>query len=344
MGTQTKPVLAVLAGNPVSPNPVWLMRQAGRYLREYKDLRAKAGDFMTLCFTPDYAIEVTLQPIRRFGFDAAILFSDILVIPHALGQRLWFAEGEGPKLERFGPAEFARMNATSANRLLASIFETVAGVKSALPRDVTLIGFAGAPWTVANYMVAGGSSSDSEELRRFAATHPAELDGLMETLIEATALYLIEQVRAGAEVLQLFESWAAAIPAQWVDRYSVEPIRRIIGRVRQTHPAVPFIVFPRGSGLNFSRYASHTGANGVSIDFQTSLRDARSMMSPRLATQGNLDPMVLAVGGDAQALSVSHILNETAGTPHIFNLGHGIRQETPVAHVENLIAQIRSSR
>lgn len=272
------------------------------------------------------------------------MFSDILVIPHALGQRLWFAEGEGPKLEKFGPADFAKMNATSANTLLAPVFETVSRVKATLPRNVTLIGFAGAPWTVANYMVAGGSSDDSEDLRRFAATHPADLDGLMETLVEATALYLIEQVRAGAEVLQIFESWGGAIPAGMVDKYSVEPIRKIISRVRHSYPSIPFIVFPRGSGMHLSAYTERTGANGVSIDFQTSLAKARSIMSPTLATQGNLDPMVLAVGGEAQSSAISQILEQTAGTPHIFNLGHGIRQETPIRHVENMIAQVRASR
>lgn len=343
-GTEPKPLLAVLSGKPVSPNPIWLMRQAGRYLSEYRDLRAKAGDFMTLCFTPDFATEVTLQPIRRFGFDAAILFSDILVIPHALGQRLWFAEGEGPKLEKFGPADFAKMKATSANTRLGPIFETVSRVKAALPSSVALIGFAGAPWTVANYMIAGGSSDDSEDLRRFAATHPTELDGLVETLVEATAMYLVEQVRAGAEVLQIFESWGGAIPAGMVGKYSVEPIRRIISLVRQQHPSIPFIVFPRGSGMNLSAYVQRTGANGMSIDFQTSLATARSIMSPTLATQGNLDPMVLAVGGEAQVSAIRQILEETAGKPHIFNLGHGIRQETPIRHVEDMIAQVRSAR
>ena len=343
-GTVTKPLLAVLSGKPVSPNPIWLMRQAGRYLSEYRDLRAKAGDFMTLCFTPEFATEVTLQPIRRFGFDAAILFSDILVIPHALGQHLWFAEGEGPKLEKFGPADFAKMKAGAANGKLGQIFETVARVKAALPSNVTLIGFAGAPWTVANYMVAGGSSDDSEDLRRFAATHPTELDGLMETLVEATALYLVEQVRAGAEVLQIFESWGGAIPAGMVSKYSVEPIRRIISLVRQKYPSIPFIVFPRGSGMNLSAYVQRTGASGVSIDFQTSLADVRRILPASVATQGNLDPMVLAVGGKSQSDAIERILRDTAGTPHIINLGHGIRQETPVAHVENLISQIRAAR
>lgn len=342
--TPIKPVLAVLAGQPVTPAPIWLMRQAGRYLPEYRELRAKAGDFMTLCFTPALAAEVTLQPIRRFGFDAAILFSDILVIPHALGQRLHFAEGEGPKLERFGPADFARMDPHAAGNALAPIAETVARVRSDLPAGVTLIGFAGAPWTVASYMVAGGSSAESEDLRRFAATHPVECDRLLDTLVEATAAYLIAQVRAGAEVLQLFESWAATIPAPLVSRYSVDPIRRIIDAVRRECPAIPFIVFPRGAGLHLPLYAAATGANAIGVDYQTRLQAIRQHVPATIATQGNLDPMVLAVGGPTQDSAIEAILSETRGHPHIFNLGHGIRQETPLENVARMINLVRSAR
>lgn len=338
-----KPVLKVLSGQAVTPAPIWLMRQAGRYLPEYRELRARAGDFMTLCFSPAMAAEVTLQPIRRFGFDAAILFSDILVVPHALGQRLHFAEGEGPKLQPWGPTDFARAKPETVGNALEPISETVARVRSALPTDVTLIGFAGAPWTVASYMVAGGSSADSEDLRRFAATNPVELDHLVETLVEATASYLIAQVRAGAEVLQLFESWAATLPAPLVARCSIEPIRRIIERVRSAYPQIPFIVFPRGAGIHLPLYAAATGANAIGIDFQTGLSSIRDHVPGTIATQGNLDPMVLAVGGPAQDAAVAHVLSETRGHPHIFNLGHGIRQETPVGHVTRMIDQIRAA-
>ncbi len=342
--TSNKPVLSVLSGQAVTPAPIWLMRQAGRYLPEYRELRARAGDFMTLCFTPALAAEVTLQPIRRFGFDAAILFSDILVIPHALGQRLHFAEGEGPKLERFGPKEFARMNPGAAGSKLAPICETVARVREALPANVTLIGFAGAPWTVASYMVAGGSSSESEDLRRFAASHPEELAHLVDTIVEATAAYLVAQVRAGAEVLQLFESWAATLPAPLVSRCSIEPIRKIIDLVRKECPGIPFIVFPRGGGLHLPHYAASTGANAIGVDVQTGLSLIRQNITPTMATQGNLDPMALAVGGKVQDEAIERILSETRGHPHIFNLGHGIRQETPVDNVTRMINQVRAAR
>ena len=337
-----KPILRVLSGKPVSPTPVWLMRQAGRYLAEYRDLRAKAGDFMTLCFTPKYATEITLQPIHRFGFDAAILFSDILVIPHALGQKLWFAEGEGPKLSKLEASDFAKLNSAQVLKNLAPIFETVANVKSALPTNVALIGFAGAPWTVANYMIAGGSSDDSEALRRFSYTHPHELDGLIETLIEATSAYLIEQIKSGAEVLQLFESWAGTVPAPLVEKYSIEPIARIIREVRKFSPNTPFIVFPRGASAQLANYARITKTNALSIDYQTSFSAIRATTEPTLALQGNLDPLALSVGGQAQAQATEIILHQTRNTPHIFNLGHGIRQETPIAHVEQLIRQIRA--
>lgn len=338
-----KPILRVLAGQPVSPTPIWLMRQAGRYLAEYRDLRATAGDFMTLCFTPKYATEVTLQPIRRFGFDAAILFSDILVIPHALGQKLWFAEGEGPKLSKLEPSDFAKLNPAQVLKNLAPVFETVSSVKAALPSDVTLIGFAGAPWTVANYMVAGGSSDESEPLRRFGYTHPQELDGLIETLVEATTAYLIEQIRSGAEALQMFESWGGTIPAPMVQKYSIEPIRQIIEQVKAYDSRIPFIVFPRSAGSHLNHYATATKANALSIDYQTSLATTRTAINPALALQGNLDPMVLAVGGKPLEQATATILGQTHNTPHIFNLGHGIRQETPITHVEQLIRQVRAS-
>lgn len=342
--TTVKPLLSVLSGQAVTPAPIWLMRQAGRYLPEYRELRAKAGDFMTLCFTPELAAEVTLQPIRRFGFDAAILFSDILVIPHALGQRLWFAEGEGPRLEKMGPADFARMSPHAVDNALAPICETVSRVRAALAPNVTLIGFAGAPWTVASYMIAGGSSSDSEDLRRFAATNPDDLDRLIDTLVEATASYLVAQVRAGAEALQLFESWASTLPAGLVERCSIAPIRRIIERVRQDCPTIPFIVFPRCAGTHLPLYAMTTGTNALGIDYQTDLTWIRRQVPATMALQGNLDPMTLAVGGKAQQKAIASILANTQDHPHIFNLGHGIRQETPLENVSQMIAQLRNHR
>lgn len=340
--SKTKPILRVLAGEPLSRRPIWFMRQAGRYLPEYRQLRANAGDFMTLCFTPKLASEITLQPIRRFGFDGAILFSDILVIPHALGQKLWFAEGEGPKLEKLAAADFAKLKTSNLLARLAPIFETVVSVRAALPSSVTLLGFAGAPWTVANYMIAGGSSDESEHLRRFMYQHPEGLEGLMDLLVEATSAYLIEQVRAGAEALQVFESWGAAIPANRLDQLSITPIQRIISEVRRHCPDIPFIVFPRGTGARYGDYARLTGTNGLSVDYQTSLAGLKSLVGGKIALQGNLDPMLLATGGSALARAVSEILAATNGSPHIFNLGHGIRQETPLENVQKVIDQIRN--
>jgi uroporphyrinogen decarboxylase len=338
-----KPILKALQGHAVEPRPTWLMRQAGRYLPEYRELRAKAADFMTLCLTPSLAAEVTLQPIRRFNFDAAILFADILLIPHALGQRVWFAQGEGPKLETFDAALLKRFKPETVSTALAPVVETIGRVKRDLPRTTTLIGFAGAPWTVATYMIAGGSSEDSTPARLFAHKSPADFAALLEVLVEATANYLIAQIDAGAEVLQLFESWAGTIPANQVDAYSITPLQRIITRVRKHAPQVPVIVFPRAAGANYARYAK-TGATAISLDAHTSLEWARQQFRPNVALQGNLDPLALIAGGKALTNAVDSILAETHGTPHIFNLGHGIRPETPVAHVEQLLAHIRGSR
>jgi uroporphyrinogen decarboxylase len=338
-----KPILKALLGHAVEPRPTWLMRQAGRYLPEYRELRAKTADFMTLCLTPSLAAEVTLQPIRRFNFDAAILFADILLIPHALGQRVWFEQGEGPKLETFDTASLKRFKPESVSTALGPVVETIGRVKRDLPRTTALIGFAGAPWTVATYMIAGGSSDDSTPARLFAHKNPADFAVLLEILVEATANYLIAQIDAGAEVLQLFESWAGTIPANQVDAYSITPLRRIVARVREHAPQVPIIVFPRAAGANYPRYAE-TGATAISLDTHTSLAWARKQFKPDIALQGNLDPLALIAGGKALANAVDHILAETHGTPHIFNLGHGIRPETPIAHVEQLLAHIRGSR
>jgi uroporphyrinogen decarboxylase len=316
------------------------MRQAGRYLPEYRDIRAKALDFLTLCLTPAHAAEITLQPVRRFGFDAAILFADILLIPHALGQRVWFVEGEGPKL---GPLDIATLKAERIRQTLSPVFETVARVRSDLPRETALIGFAGAPWTVATYMIAGGSSDDSSPARMFALQRPAEFAALIELLVEATTDYLIAQIDAGAEILQLFESWAGTIPANAIERLSVQPIRRVVERVKAHAPTVPVIVFPRNAGTNYARYGA-TGATAISLDQHTSPVWARAQLPAGTVFQGNLDPVTLVAGGDPLQAAVADILRETEGAPHIFNLGHGIRPETPVAHVEELLRLIRSAR
>jgi uroporphyrinogen decarboxylase len=336
-----KPIMRVLRGAVVEPRPIWLMRQAGRYLPEYRRVRAKAQDFLQLCLNPSLATEVTLQPIRRFGFDGAIVFADILLVPHALGQRLWFEDGEGPKLEAFDTRLLKRFDPVKLRSVLAPVFDTIARSKAALPRKTALIGFAGAPWTVATYMIAGGSSEDGAPTRLLARQKPDEFSELISRLEEATSEYLIAQVEAGAEVLQIFESWAATIPAHHIEAFSIDPIRRIIARVRTHAPTVPIIVFPRGAGENYPRY-SEIDANAVSLDSQTSPRWARTHLPPHIALQGNLDPLVLVAGGNALTMAVERLLAETQGTPHIFNLGHGIRPETPVEHVHELVNLIRA--
>ncbi len=336
-----KPILQVLSGKPITPQPIWLMRQAGRYLPEYRELRSQAGDFLSLCFNPALASEVTLQPIRRFDFDAAILFSDILVIPHALGQKVWFAEGEGPKLTPLALADLVKLKPGNIRTALAPVFETVSTVKAKLPKSTALIGFAGAPWTVANYMIAGGSSDDSIHLRRFAYENTDALDRLFEILVQSTTDYLIAQIEAGAEVLQIFESWAGTIPAGQVKKYSLDPITKIISGVRHHSPAIPVIVFPRAAGTHYTLYAKQTGATAISVDTQTSLQTLRAELGPQAILQGNLDPIALISGGKHLQSAVDTIVDQSKDTPHIFNLGHGIRPETPIEHVEQLMRLVR---
>lgn len=322
---------------------MWLMRQAGRYLPEYRAIRTKAANFLDLCFTPDLATEVTLQPIRRFGFDAAILFSDILVVPHALGQKVWFAEGEGPRLDPLTNENIGKLDPSKLRAKLNPVFETVSRLRGELPANTTLIGFAGAPWTVATYMIAGRGSDDSTPARTFAYRDPQTFADTIKLLVAATTDYLIAQIDAGAEVLQLFESWAGTIPNDQITAYSITPIKEIIAGVRKHAPQVPIIVFPRAAGANYSRYATETGATAISIDAHTSLSWAKTAFKPGTVLQGNLDPLALIQGGDALKQSVAGILRDTAGHPHIFNLGHGIRPETPVEHVVEMLRLVRDA-
>ena len=336
-----KPILSVLQGNAIEPHPVWLMRQAGRYLPEYREIRTKAADFLGLCLTPALAAEITLQPIRRFGFDAAILFADILVVPHALGQKVWFAEGEGPRLEPITPATVGKLDPGKMRATLSPIFETIDRVKAGLPKATTLIGFAGAPWTVATYMIAGRGSDDSTPARLFAYREPKAFAAILEILIETTVDYLTAQADAGAEVLQVFESWAGTVPAGKLEDYSLQPIRRIVAGVRQRAPSIPIIVFPRAAGANYPRYARETGATGISLDAHTSLSFAAETFPAGTVLQGNIDPLALIAGGEALKTAVIEAKTQTQGRAHIFNLGHGIRPETPIAHVEQLLGLIR---
>ncbi len=338
----SKPLLRALRGEAPPRPPVWLMRQAGRYLPEYRALRARAGSFLDLCFTPEMAAEVTLQPLRRFGMDAAILFSDILVVPHALGQPVDYVEGEGPKLEPIVDGRaVAGLSATRLHDVLAPVYETVRRVRTDLPDTAALIGFAGAPWTVACYMVEGGGSKDFAAVKRFAYADPAGFAALTELLVETTAEYLLGQIAAGAEVVQIFDSWAGVLPERGFRRWVIEPTRRLVTRIKAVAPAVPVIGFPRGAGLAYPVYCCETGIDAVGLDTTVPLDVARTAMQSRLPVQGNLDPVALAVGGEALRAEALTILNALAGGPFVFNLGHGVMQETPPEHVAALAALIR---
>ncbi|HYD71387.1 uroporphyrinogen decarboxylase [Azospirillum sp.] len=332
-----KPILAALKGEACTHPPFWLMRQAGRYLPEYRELRAKAGSFLDLCYNPAFAVEVTLQPIRRYGMDAAILFSDILVVPHALGQPLTFQEGEGPKLDPVrSPADLNRLSKANFHAHLEPVYETVRRLRGALPPEVTLIGFAGAPWTIACYMVEGGGSKEYAAVKGFAYRDPAGFGQLINLLVEVTADYLCTQIDAGAEVVQLFDSWAGVLPAGAFRRWVIEPTRRIVALVKARHPDVPVIGFPRAAGLLYEDYVADSGVDAVGLDTTVPPVWAARTLQPRLPVQGNLDPIMLAVGGDALRRAATEILEAFSGRPFIFNLGHGVIQTTPPEHVAEL--------
>ncbi len=335
-----KALLRVLNGEALSPPPVWLMRQAGRYLPEYRALRANAPDFVQFCLNPELAVEVTLQPVRRFGLDAAILFADILLVPHALGQKLWFAEGEGPRLDPIRDAAgIAALSYDAAK--LGPVMQTIKGVRAALAADAALIGFAGAPWTVATYMIEGEGGTDHETIRALAWREPKTFARLMDVLVDATSQYLIAQADAGAEALQLFESWASTVPAGLFKQAVLDPTARIVANVKAKHPGLPIIGFPRGAGSWLARYARVTGVNGIGVDQMTDI--AALDLPARVARQGNLDPILLLQGGEVMRAEAKRIVDAMKGKPFIFNLGHGVMQPTPPDHVAELVAAIRAA-
>ncbi|MBP7243271.1 uroporphyrinogen decarboxylase [Amaricoccus sp.] len=336
-------MLRALRGETMAVPPVWMMRQAGRYLPEYRATRAKAGGFLDLCYDPELAAEVTLQPIRRFGFDAAILFADILLVPQALGLDLRFAEGEGPRLSTVtSAAEVARLKPGDAiHETLAPVYETVRRVAAALPAETALIGFAGAPWTVATYMVAGRGTPDQAPARRMAWADPEGFDALVERITEATIEYLAAQVAAGAEVVKLFDSWAGALPGPLLERYAVAPARRIAGALKARFPGLPVIGFPRGAGAGYAGFAAATGVDAVALDASVDPAWAAREVQPRTCVQGNLDPILLVVGGSALERATRACVEAFAGGPHVFNLGHGI---TPDADPRNVDAMLRAIR
>lgn len=335
-----KPLLQVLSGQPLERPPIWLMRQAGRYLPEYRALRAEAKGFVDMALNPEMAAEITLQPVRRFGMDAAILFADILLIPHAMGQSLTFVAGEGPRLEPVRDAAGVARLAYDPN-VLSPVMETVRRVRAALSSDVALIGFAGAPWTVATYMIEGQGKTEYENCRRMMWSEPKLFAALMDKLVDATAAYLIAQADAGAEALKIFDSWAGAVPASLFDMAVTGPTARIVKAVRAKHPNIPIIGLPRGAGSHVSRYVAQTGVDAVAIDQMTDLKSAATGLPARVATQGNLDPMLLMTGGEPMLDEARRILDATRGRPHIFNLGHGVLQHTPPDHVAWLVDVVK---
>jgi uroporphyrinogen decarboxylase len=335
-------LLAVLAGERRDPPPIWLMRQAGRYLPEYRALRAEKGSFLDLVYDSDAAAEVTLQPLRRFAFDTAILFSDILIVPFAIGQNLSFVAGEGPRLTPpLGSADLDNL-APNLTRL-EPIYETVRKVKAQLAKDVALIGFAGSPWTVATYMIAGEGSRDQAESRRLAYSDPGRLDSIIRRIEDVTFDYLCGQIDAGAEAIQLFDSWAGSLAPNQFERFVIAPTERLVKRVREERPGIPVIGFPKGAGGKLRAYATETGIDLVGIDETVDPAWADRELPDGFPVQGNLDPLALLAGGEAMTGAVRRILDAFAGRPHIFNLGHGILPDSPVAHVEQLVALVKGS-
>jgi uroporphyrinogen decarboxylase len=335
-------MLHVFAGETLTPPPVWLMRQAGRYLPEYRALRAQTGNFLELCYTSELAAEVTLQPIRRFGFDAAILFADILVVPDALGQGVRFVEGEGPRLDAIrSDADLARLNANATRPKFARVFETVTRVRHDLPHETALIGFCGAPWTVATYMVGGQGSADQSDARLWAYRDADGFQRLIDLLGDVSVDYLAGQIDAGADVVQIFDSWAGSLPDEQFRRWVVEPTKRMVARLKARHPTVPIIGFPRGAGAQVALYAAETGVDGVSCDTAMPLDFVARELSGRTVVQGNLDPLLLVTGGSALERRVAEIVAALSHRPFIFNLGHGIVPQTPPENVARLVQLVR---
>jgi uroporphyrinogen decarboxylase len=338
-----KPLFEVLGGKRQSVPPVWMMRQAGRYLPEYMAIRKTVGSMLDMCFAPKLAAEVTLQPIRRFGFDAAILFSDILVIPHAMGRTVRFETGEGPRLDPLNdPAAMMTFSGAVDDGVLAPIMETIRLVKAALPPAVTFLGFCGAPWTVATYMVAGRGTPDQAPARTFAYNHPDAFQHLIDGLVKASSDYLIRQLQAGVDAVQIFDTWAGVLPPGEFERWCVAPTRRIVADVRRAIPGAKIIGFPRGVGSNLKRYVENIDIDAVGLDWMVDLDFARDEIQRCRAVQGNLDPLALRAGGAALDRSVDVILETFSGGPFIFNLGHGILPDTPIAHVERMLKRVRS--
>ncbi|WP_443969798.1 uroporphyrinogen decarboxylase [Sphingobium sp. CR28] len=337
-----RPLLATLKGERQAVPPLWLMRQAGRYLPEYRALRAEKGGFLELCYDSACAAEVTLQPIRRFSFDGAILFSDILVVPHALGQHLWFETGEGPRLA-------PQLSQTGLDTLesrperLAPVIETVRQVKAALAPETTFLGFAGSPWTVATYMVAGAGSKDQGAARRLAYADPVRFQAIIDAIIAVTVDYLSAQIDAGVDAVQLFDSWAGSLSPSQFERWVIAPNAAIVAALRARHPETPIIGFPKGAGAKLVDYAGGVGADAIGLDETVDPVWANAALPAGLPVQGNLDPLALIAGGATLDAAIDRILAAFPERAHIFNLGHGILPDTPIDHVQRLVDRVRGS-
>lgn len=342
MSKRNDRLTSVLRGKPSAIPPIWFMRQAGRYLPEYREVRARHPGFIEFCLHPEDAAEVTLQPIRRYGMDAAILFADILLIPHAMGQIVRFVKGEGPQLSPLledGLA--AKLDPSKTNEILAPVFETVARVREGLPDDKALIGFAGSPWTVATYMINGQGTKDPSSARALAYRDPQMLDTVMEMLVEATAGYLIAQAKAGADALKLFDSWSSGLPEHLFRKLCLEPNMEIARRVR-AEVDVPILYFPKGAGALYEVVAEEGGFEGLAMDTQMPMDWAKRVLAPHAALQGGLDPLVVIQGGRPMLDAAEHLVKTFEGTPYIFNLGHGFVPETPPEHVAEVVNFVRS--
>lgn len=331
-------LISVLNSKTVDVPPIWLMRQAGRYLPEYRELRAKAGSFWTMCMTPKLASEITLQPIRRFGFDAAILFSDILVIPAALGMKVEFVDGEGPRMAPISSSAGLQFDADA----LTPVYEALGLVRNSLSGGTALLGFAGAPWTLATYMAAGRGGDEQKAGKLWGYREPEDFAHLLDLLADCVAQHLARQIEAGADAVQIFDSWASGLPETMFERWVIAPTKKIVAKLRTIHPKALVIGFPRAATLRgYERYASETGVDAISLDTAAPMGWAAKTL--KVAIQGNLDPIALITGGRALHEGVDAILHATRGSPFVFNLGHGILPETPIAHVEELIARVRAA-
>ena len=336
-------LLDCLKGKRTDKSPMWLMRQAGRYLPEYRALRAEKGGFLDLVYDSEAAAEVTIQPLRRFGFDGAILFSDILIVPHAMGQGLEFLAGEGPKLSpRLLDVDLDSF--TPQWERFDPVYETVRLCRAQLGDDVTMLGFAGSPWTVATYMVAGEGSRDQHETRALAYRDPARFQAIIDAIADCTVTYLRGQIDAGAEAVQLFDSWAGSLAPDEFERWVIAPNAKIVAALKATHPDTPIIGFPKGAGAKLPDYAQKTGVDAVGLDETVDPSWAHAALPPEMPVQGNLDPLLLLAGGERLRVRIEAILAAFSDRPHIFNLGHGIGQHTPIEHVEALVAAVRAVR